>query len=285
MNYALFLGCKIPFYLEQYGVAVRAVMKKLDVGLVDMEFNCCGYPIRSLDFEAFVLSGARNIALAEKKGLDIMTPCKCCFGSLKHTNHMLREHPELRDRINRSLAAEDLKWEGSTVVKHLLTVLDQDVTTEKIAASLKNTYSGLKIAAHYGCHALRPSNVTGFDNALNPTIFERLVALTGAEPVDWSLRLDCCGNPLRGQNDRLALNMMRRKVENARQSGAHYLSTACTYCQIQFDTAQAADAQSTNRLPAVTYPQLLGLPLGLPESVLGLRRNMVDATGLKKYLA
>ncbi len=66
MNYAVFWGCKIPFYLPQYELSVRAVLNVLGIKLTDMEFNCCGYPIRHDSFEASVFSGARNIALALK---------------------------------------------------------------------------------------------------------------------------------------------------------------------------------------------------------------------------
>jgi len=66
MKFALFAGCKIPFFLPQYGLAGQAVLNALEVELVDMEFNCCGYPIRHRSFEAFVLSAARN-----RNGVDV----------------------------------------------------------------------------------------------------------------------------------------------------------------------------------------------------------------------
>ena len=83
MEYALFLGCKIPYFVPQYETATRSVCSELGVGLIDIEFNCCGYPVRNLDFDSFLLSSARNLALAEQAGLQITTPCKCCYGSLK----------------------------------------------------------------------------------------------------------------------------------------------------------------------------------------------------------
>ena len=83
MRFAFFPGCKIPFYLKEYGLATRSVLAALDVQIEEMEFTCCGYPVRHLNFESFILSAARNLALAENKGLTVLTPCKCCFGSLK----------------------------------------------------------------------------------------------------------------------------------------------------------------------------------------------------------
>ena len=70
MKFALFLGCQIPAHLNQYEISARAVLKRLDVGLVDIkQFNCCGYPVRSLDFKTFVLFSARNLALIDLFGM------------------------------------------------------------------------------------------------------------------------------------------------------------------------------------------------------------------------
>jgi len=280
MKFAYFPGCKIPYYQEQYGTATRAVLSRLGVRLVDLEFNCCGYPVRNLNFEAFVLSAARNLALAEKRGLSILTPCKCCYGSLKHAEHWLRERKRLRGEINRELDREGLWWHGETEVLHLLTVLSRDVGTRTLAEKIKRPATGLRVAAHYGCHALRPGNIVRFDNPLAPTIFEELLSVTGAEPVEWARRLECCGQPQQGKNEALSLRLMEIKLEDARQSGAQVLCTACTYCQMQFDTAQAdlpETAGGRGRLPALLYPQLLGWSMGLPERVLGLSKNRIPA--------
>lgn len=78
MKFALFLGCQIPVRLKQYETSSKAILERLGVGLVDIEeFNCCGYPLRNIEFKAFLFSSARNLALAEKKKLDVMTLCQC----------------------------------------------------------------------------------------------------------------------------------------------------------------------------------------------------------------
>jgi len=286
MRYAYFPGCKIPFYQPSYGRSTRAVLARVRVKLVALEFGCCGYPVHHLNFQAFVLSAARNLALAEKHGLDILTPCKCCYGSLRHADRWLRERDDLRREINRDLDREGLWWEGDARVEHMLTVLARDVGAPALARCVKKPFTGLRVAASYGCHALRPGNVVRFDNPLSPTIFEELVAVTGAEPVEWARRLECCGNPLWGKNDELSLRLMDVKIADARQSGADILCTACTHCQTQFDAVQARRPGPTGdgppKLPSVLYPQLLGLSMGLPERVLGLSRNQVPVPGIRK---
>lgn len=287
MKFALFLGCKIPFYLHHYASSTRAVLDALGVELIEIEFNCCGNPITDLSLESFILLGARNLALAQQQNLDIITPCKCCFGNLKRTAYFLNENESLKNEVNGLLKDEDLRWDGNTKVKHLLTVLANDIGLEAISAQIRHPYRGLKIATHYGCQALRPSQIMNFDDPFNPTIFERLVEITGAETIEWLKRLDCCGNPVWGKNNRLSLDLMQKKLNDSRQAGAHYLCTACTHCQIQFDTVQQEELVqqgSTDKQASILYPQLMGLSLGLPEAELGLEHNKVDIRGVLEFL-
>ena len=84
MKFALFLGCNIPARLNQYESSARAVLKKVDVDLVDIkQFNCCGYPVRNFDHKAYVLASARNLALAARENLDIISLVNAATAVLK----------------------------------------------------------------------------------------------------------------------------------------------------------------------------------------------------------
>jgi len=288
MNYALFLGCTIPARLTQYEASSRAVLGALGVELIDIkEFNCCGYPVRNIDFKASMLASARNIALAEKENLPMLILCKCGFGTLKHADHILQEDPSLRNEINTILKKEGLEYTKGVEIKHLLSVLYHDIDRDTLTKKITRPFKNLKIATHYGCHALRPSEITHFDDPVNPTLFDDLVALTGAESIDWEKRLDCCGAPLTGVNDDLSMDLTEKKLANAKQSGADFLCDACSYCHIQFDTVQGIMNTTTgtnNSLPAILYPQLLGLSMGIDGDTLGLGENTIDITGIEGYL-
>ena len=66
MKFTLFLGCNIPARVQQYDMAARAVLSEFGVDIADNDaFKCCGYPMRNTNFKAYVLSAARNLALAE----------------------------------------------------------------------------------------------------------------------------------------------------------------------------------------------------------------------------
>lgn len=272
MRYAFFKGCKIPYYQPGYEDACRSVLGRFNVELADLRFTCCGYPVRQLDQEAFLLTAMRNLAMAEKEGLDILTPCKCCYGSLRHAMHRLAQDPAIVARLNRELAAEGLAYTGRTKVRHLLQVLKDDVGPDVIKKAVTRPLKGLKVAVHYGCHALRPAAVTDFDNPVTPTIFEEVVAASGATVVPWSRRLECCGNPLAEKSPELSERIMRRKMESAAKAGADLLITACTYCQMQFETGVEQGPAAQDKTPPlpILLPQILGLALEFPENRIGL---------------
>jgi heterodisulfide reductase subunit B len=287
MTFALFLGCHIPVRLKQYESSARSVLKVLGVGVRDIkDFNCCGYPLRNIDYKAAILSAARNLALAETQGLPLLVLCKCGFGMLKYADHVLREDRRLKDDINDILKREGLEFKKGVSIKHLLSVLYHDVGLKALKKAVTRPYEGLKIATHYGCHALRPSEVVGFDDPLNPRLFDELVTVTGAASIDWEARLDCCGAPLFGSNDELSMDLTRKKIINAKRSGADFLCDACAYCHMQFDEVQAMmnGNKEKDALPAILYPQLLGLSMGLDEKVLGLGMNRMDITRVLGFL-
>jgi len=288
MNFALFLGCTIPARLNQYESSSRAVLEKLGVGLVDIrDFNCCGYPLRNIDFKVFLLSSARNLALSEKRSLNVMALCKCCYGSLKKADYLLKEDASLRREVNATLEKEDLRYEGRSEVKHLLQVLHKEVGIGVIKEKVEKPFKGLRIATHYGCHALRPSQIVQFDDPVAPSLFDQLVEVTGAESVDWSMKLDCCGAPLWGVNDELSMNLTVKKLMNGRRSGADYVCAACSYCQIQFDKVQKmilSQRSLDHPLPSILYPQLLGLSMGIDGERLGLKMNEIPISDIETLL-
>ena len=287
MKYALFLGCNIPARVVQYETAARAVMRKLGVQLVDnRDFKCCGYPVRNLDRKAFLLSASENLARAEKLGLNMMALCKCCFGSLKEAESFLKKDGDLQEEIKHALAQKGLQYEGKFEVKHFLSVLYHDVGLDEIKSNVSQSYKGLKIATHYGCHALRPSKVTGFDDPVAPSLFDKLVAVTGAQSIDYKSKLECCGAPVLGVNDDLSMDITAKKLTNGKKAGADYLCAACPYCQLQFDHVQKMmmSRNGSEALASIVYPQLLGLSMGIDEDTLGIHMNQIDITEITSFL-
>ena len=150
MKYALFLGCNIPARVQQYETSARSVLAELGVDIEDIkEFNCCGYPLRNSDFKTFVLFSARNLALAEKLGLNMITLCKCCYGSLKMAEYHMKENLFLKDEVNETLAKEGLEYNGNLEIKHFLSALYSDIGINTLKEKITRNFKNLKIANHY----------------------------------------------------------------------------------------------------------------------------------------
>lgn len=287
-QYALFLGCNIPARVNQYDVAARAVLKRLGVGLVYIrQFGCCGYPMRNSDPLAFLLSAARNLALAEEADLDLLVLCQCCYGSLVKARELMTETGELQNRVHRLLEKNGTAYTGTVKIKHLLSVLYHDVGIASLKQHIRKPFECLNIATHYGCHLLRPCNVTHFDDPVRPTLIDELVEATGAKSVAWQLKLECCGGPVTGIDDDLSAKLTRSKLTSAKKAGAQYVCTACPYCHIQFDIVQRmilSDNGGMHPLPPVLFPQLLGLGMGIPGDKLGIGDNELDIGNITSFL-
>ncbi len=288
MKFALFLGCNIPARVSQYETSARAVLGQLEVELIDLpQFVCCGYPARNSDQRAYLVSAARNMALAADAGLDMLVLCKCCYGSLKKAQHLLSNNADLLEQVNAVLTQEGPPYNANVTVNHLLTVMHRDIGLKKIKPHIRHKFSGLQIAVSYGCHALRPSDVTGFDDPVTPSLFDELVEITGAFSVKWDRKLDCCGAPLIGINDDLAEDMVRKKLSSAEQSGAQFICTACPYTHLQFDWVQnrmAGESGDAPAVPAIVFPQLLGLSMSIAAEKLALASNRLDIQHIQSFL-
>ncbi|MEH0020617.1 MAG: heterodisulfide reductase-related iron-sulfur binding cluster [Desulfobacter sp.] len=275
MRLAYFPGCKITFGLASYGKAVEALMAGLGVSLVRLPFNCCGNPARGKKLAASVLAAMKNIALAQDKGLDILTPCQCCFGQLKHGRHWYETRREIREKVDLALAEDGLAFretglvhdaasgrlrERPVRVRHLLDFLYREITPQVLAGRMKMPLKRERVVLQQGCHALRPYSVTRFDNPFAPRIFRELALASGLDVLDWSKEIECCGDPAGDTHKDLAFRMRRDKLASAAAAGADYICTACTHCQIQYSRPVPGDAGHVRAIPFAVF---LGSALGL----------------------
>jgi len=278
-KYLLFLGCTIPYRLSSYEVSSRNVLHSFGVELVEMpEFNCCGLPMDPVSHDLMLALSARNICLAEREGIDILTLCNGCFGTLNKTNKMLKEDKEAREKVEKYLMGNDMKFKGTIEVKHLVHVLAEDIGFEKIKNAVKKPLNQIRVAQHTGCHILRPAKYIGRDDPENPTILKNLIELTGAQCLNYMGETDCCGNPIIGVNEEIPFHMAREKLNNIKAVGAQALITVCPFCHIMYDANQARMERTFNEkfgIPVLHYPQLLGLAMGFLPEELGINELRV----------
>ncbi len=285
MKYALFLGCTIPARSRNYELSSRKVADRLGLEFVDLEgFICCGFPVRSANLHASMLLGAYNLALAQKRDLDICTLCSSCTSALTETAHRLDHDEAAREGVNRELERLGLQYEGGTRIRHFARVLYEEVGKPEIEKRLRVSLDGLRVAAHYGCHYLKPSEIyDGFDDPENPRTLDELVALTGAEPVDYKDKKRCCGGPVLPVDERTSLSVAREKLEDVKASGADAMTLVCPFCAVMYDSNQkgiANEFESDFDLPVLYLPQILGLAMGFDRKQLGLNMNVVKTKTL-----
>jgi len=264
----------VPSRVNQYDAAVRKSSEKLGIELVDIDgAGCCGpVNIKSINYKAWVLLGARNIALAEKMGFDILSLCNGCYSTMKEVDYYLKKNKVLLKEVNEILHEQGLSYSGNVKIKQYIEVL-LDYGMDKIKEKFVKYCNGLKAAVHYGCHLLKPSGISHLDNPENPKILDQLTEITGAKSVDWEYKSKCCGAPVLAIDENLALKMIYDKLKGAKAANADCFITVCPFCFIELDLIQlkAQDVYKEEfNIPVLLLPQLYGLAMGFEEERLGL---------------
>ena len=283
----LYTGCTTPVRLSQYESATIAVLEKLGVHLIEMKnANCCGAQyIESISREAFAAMSARILALGERFDLDVLAICGACSGSLKHNKHLLDTDKKLRDEVNSLLAEEELEYTGKNQVKHLLEVLHDDVGYDKIKEAIVRPYSGVRLAAHYGCHVTRPYDIVHVDDPETPTIIDRIIEIAGGVHVDYAGKTRCCGGPMLAMDQDIATIIGLEKINNVIAAGAQGILTACEFCDIQLTQVQFGDKLAPEkRIPVLPVTQFLGAAMGIEEDILGIYLNKISPEPLLENL-
>jgi len=288
-KYALFPGCLMPTEQYAYELSIRETLPLLGVDLVDVEgFSCCGEPMKSVNQLLTLYLSARNLAIAEKHHLDLFAPCAMCHMSLSETHYILQKNPSVKERVNGMLAAEGLNYTGTGQIVHTVDLLHDHIGIETIKQHVKKPLNNLKIAAHYGCHLIRPSEIGRPVNSEDPQKIEKLLKAFGAEPVqDYPQKLDCCGAPLLANLPESALTKTGQKLQAIQDQGIQALVDVCPWCHKMFDSKQTKAGETVAAkldIPVVYLTQLLGLALGLNADKLGLHLNLspVEKLGLKE---
>lgn len=276
--YSYYPGCSAEATASPLGLSVAPVAKKLDMELAELEdWNCCGStPYWSVDKLEAAAMATRNLALAEKRGFDLVTPCSNCFVILNSTNDYLKELPDFKEKVDKALAAAKLKYSGGVRVRHLAEVLYTDITPDGIAAKVTKPLKGLKVGAYYGCQLVRPD---GFDNPESPHSLDEIITSLGADAVNWEMKARCCGSSLVMPEQEVALGLVNKLLKNATGNGAQCLITPCPLCQINLDAYQSvvnSQFKTNYNIPVLFVTQLMGVAMGIPADELALSRNIVS---------
>jgi heterodisulfide reductase subunit B len=259
MKLSFYPGCSLEGMANDYAGSIKAVFQHLDIGLVEIDdWSCCGATAaHSLDEMMAVVLPARNLALAEKLGLDIVSPCANCFNRLRFSQKMIREK------------AVDIPWEvtGGLEIHDMTRFLAQPELVQRIEKIVVRPLTDLKVVCYYGCQMVRPPRVTGFTDFENPQTLDRIATALGAQVKDWSYKSTCCGASIGIGRKDIQDTLTLRLLDKARQAGAEAIVVSCPLCQANLDIIQRRS--KVNVLPVFYFTELLRLAFEGGESAGG----------------
>jgi len=281
-EFAVFWGCTIPARFPFIEKATRVMFDDLGARVKELEgHTCCpeGTLVKANDPGAFYTAAARNLALVERAGLDVVTPCNGCYSTFKEAQSHLKTDWRQRDEINERLATEGLHYDGDLQVVHFAEWLADSMGSALIASGAKKNFWGMRIAVHYGCHLLRPQPAVRWDDPLHPKKVEEIVAALGARVVDYPTKMQCCGGALDRVGERdSSLAFARRKLQDLQTNEVDALVVVCPSCFQQFDLNQAAlqRAKEDIHVPILYLSELIALAYGHEPAELGLEMHRVS---------
>ncbi len=284
-KYALYPGCVIPTEQYAYEISIREIFPLLYIKLVDLNgFSCCGEPMKSVNQMLTIALSARNIAIAEAQNLDIFAPCPMCHLAMSECKRILDSDEKTKERINSFLVDENIQYTGKSKILSIIDVLYDDECLKKISGLVKKPLNDLKVAVHYGCHLIRPSEIGRPDSSENPQKIEEILKVLGAKSIAYPEKLDCCGGLLTTNLPESALTKTGQKLQAVQQQGFDAFVDVCPWCHRQYDSKQtkAGEIVATKLdVPVFYLTQLIGLAFGLKKEKLGLEFNLSPVDKLK----
>jgi len=291
MEYAFFLGCTIPLKLPHLEKAFRDVASILDVKLKEMDgVSCCPEPVslQSLNIDTWMALGARNLAIAEKMGLDILTICSGCYETLKTVSVLLEEDEKYLEKINAILKKINYKYTGKTKVYHFVEIFSQPEWLNKIKELTIKPLDDLNLAVHYGCHLIRPSKIMQFDHPEKPEKIDIILEALGAKTVDFATKLECCGFCARLQEE-IGENLVEEKMTELcdLEEEVDALIAVCPACTTQYDRKEKIIARKTGKqldIPVLYLAEIMAVALGVELEDLSLKQRSVKPNKLIEKL-
>jgi heterodisulfide reductase subunit B len=296
-QYGFFLGCVIPNRYPFIETSIRNVFDHLGANFIDLPgASCCPAPgvFRAFHIPSWLVIAARNISIAEELGIDIVTGCNGCFGTLRDTWEELRHDFDLKKEVNKHLAKIGRKFKGTSEPKHVVQVLYQDMGLNHLKDHIKHKFSDLNLAVHYGCHIGKPSDKRPWGGECeDPRYLDEIVELTGAKSIDYQDKMLCCGagGAVRTAIKEVSLDFTREKLQNMRDANVDAIITCCPFCHLQLDLGQVEvngtfkdEIGDPFKIPVIYITQLLGVAFGIDPNLLGLIKNH-ELSGVPPFIS
>jgi len=286
---ALFTGCLIPTKYQQAEIAANYFLSRLGITVRDTDaFTCCPDPIyfRAGDTFNWLTVAARNLAVAEKTGLPLVSLCSGCNTTLRDAHHILTEDSANLEAVNERLKSIGYSYTGGASVKHFIAFSRDNIGAEKIAATVTRKLTGLKVAPFYGCHILKPSRIMQFDSVRFPSSLDALIRALGAEVLQYSKMTACCAKG--SESEDISLKMVDEILSSVSEAGADCICVVCPYCYAAIEPGQIAIAKAGGKkyeIPVLFYAELAALAFGASPDEAGLALHRIKADKIISRIA
>ena len=249
MKISFYPGCSLEGMAKDYARSAMTVFRQLEIDLIELkDWSCCGATAaHSLSEMMSVMLPARNLAIAETYGLDLVAPCANCFNRLRASQNMVKKK------------IFDIPWQvtGDIEIHDMTRFLAEPQMIKRVKARVQKSLKGLRVVCYYGCQMVRPPSITGFTDYENPQTLDRLAAAAGAEVLDWSYKATCCGASIGIARKDIQKSLTQRLLRKVQQTGAEAVVVSCPLCQFNLDIIQMG---ATYRpVPIFYFTELLRL--------------------------
>ncbi len=215
---ALFSGCVQDFVYPEQSVAT---MKMLEGHKVAVEFpmdqSCCGLPVQMMGEK----QAAREVAIQNVNAIDsadcdyILTMCASCASHLKHNYpKLIGDEPGLEVKVQQ-FAEKVIDF--SSFMNDVLGYEEEDFSDTV----------GRKVTYHAPCHLCRGLEVKDAPRDL--------MKKSGLQYIECEEEEVCCGfgGTYSMKFPRMSQQLLEKKLENVKATGADVLLTDCPGCVMQ----------------------------------------------------
>jgi len=276
MNIGFYPGCSLKGTSSEYAQSTIALAKAFDISFTEIEdWNCCGATAaHNLNKELAVALPARILALAEKQGLDeILVPCAACYNRLCVAQHEFNEDAALKKRVSEII---DMPLKGVCKILNIMQFIEKYIAgriEEKVVKPFDRS-----VVCYYGCLLVRPHSILKFDRVEDPQSMDELMLKTGAKPLDWGFKTECCGGGFSVSRTDVVAKLSGKIVQDAENRGAEAIIVACPMCQSNLDMRRShidSYLSRKTKVPVLYITQAIGLAIGLNRDELGLNKLFV----------
>jgi heterodisulfide reductase subunit B2 len=269
IDISYFPGCSLATTAKENNQSLIEVCRHLGYGLVELkDWNCCGSSsAHSIKSELGFHLSCRNLSLAPK-GMPLLVACPSCILHLKQAHRRLVMDSSAR-------AGYEARW-GRPVDPDLKIMHFFELMGEKNNVLPDSTLNGLKFAPYYGCMLARPPEMRHEKNYHD--LMEKLLAAYGANPMAWNYASRCCGTFLSVARPDVVEPMVNQIVQNAMDSGAECMVTACAMCHLNLEIR----CTLKKKIPIFHFSEILSLAFQIQPKTGWFARHLIDPLPLLK---